>query len=148
MGDEHMTDEAEGNRVCSSNSCGLVFEGGEANCPQCGSRADSQSSIRQRGAMATVYGLLFVFLMAGLALTVLPFAPRLGEAPDDRLAMANTFGYAIFGAGAAFGVMMMINGLYQNAHGKRSWKLVRGLFIVLLLVPAFSLIYRLAVLFG
>lgn len=123
-----MTDATTAHSICYKLTCGAVIAGDHSYCPKCGGRMKSERTVRLLGWVMVALG---VFLVGLIGFIISAISPALnaaisgtGEAPDGSRFNATAGAassvlwllWVIFG----FGVLDLINGLYQGISGRRS----------------------------
>lgn len=123
-----MTDASTTHSICYKLTCGAVITGDHSFCPTCGGRMKSERTVRTLGWVMVALG---VFLVGLLGFIITAISPALtaamsgaGQAADGSHFNASAGAassvlwllWIIFG----FGVIDIVNGLYQGISGRRS----------------------------
>jgi hypothetical protein len=121
--------------VCQSWGCGEIYEGTDRWCPTCRNVSMPQKSIRRRGVVLIICGLVLVGMMGALTWFLAPVMLGAGQEPGGpgfsgsrRDAMVVL---GLFGAIALFGLGSLVAGYIQLRHGRQNWRVVWGMIGVL-----------------
>ena len=113
------------------------FETGEAveKCPRCGGRMRTARQVRRLGWVQVVCGVILVGMMGTITAFVAPLILQAGEptatgsrfngTPEQALLILGLFGIVIL-----FGLVAMLNGIWQIKYGRRN----KWLFIVVMVL--------------
>jgi hypothetical protein len=104
-----------------------------AQCPRCGGRMRTAGQVRRLGWVQIVLGLFIVGFMGAITAFVAPLILNAGEpsatgsrfngTPEQALLILGLFGIVIL-----FGLVAMLNGVWQIKYGRRN----KWLFIVVM----------------
>src|SRR5205085_3306147 len=109
-------------------------------CPQCGGRMRTARQVRRLGWVQVLLGLIIVGMMGTITAFVAPLMLQAGEptatgsrftgTPEQALMILGFFGILIL-----FGLVAMLNGIWQIKYGRRNkWLLIVVLVLAGLLV--------------
>lgn len=112
----------------------------QTNCPKCGKKTFFTSgSIRKRGVVAMVMGLIIASLMGGVAIFVgtmmlgqMKNPETAKKITDDQFVFLAIFG--LFGLLIALGLHFVVTGGWMAAFGKRNRVLIWLMWVFLFLV--------------
>jgi hypothetical protein len=113
------------------------YETGEVveKCPRCGGRMRTAQQVRRLGWVQVVLGVIIVGMMGTITVFIAPLMLNAGEptatgsrfngTPEQALLILGLFGIVIL-----FGLVAMLNGIWQIKFGRRN----KWLFIVVMLL--------------
>ena len=132
--------------VCMGMRCGLVFDGLEKTCPECGKFALPQASIRRRGWFIMVCGVLLLGIMGTVLWFIVPvlLAPNheLNGSSFDGTPEQMQFMLAIFAMVIAIGLAALVTGYTQAIHGRRQKGAVWVMMVFAGVLVAFGYMVR------
>jgi hypothetical protein len=129
-----MAEDVTDMSVCMGMACGLVFEGLDKKCPECGKLAISQASVRRRGWVALACGVVLLGIMGTVLWNVVPLllasdhevgGARFTGTQDDLVFML-----AIFAMVIAAGLAALVAGYVQVVHGHRQRDVIRVMLVI------------------
>lgn len=130
----------------SCAKCGSALSGSVTRCPACASWTRTAQSVRRRGGMMIVLGLLLVGMMGTITFMVAPTMLTSGGAAGGRFTGTREQTMLIlglFGIVIVFGIACIASGLWQIVTGRRNvWIVVLILSLAFLLVVAGAAVYR------
>jgi MFS family permease len=113
------------------------FETSDAveKCPRCGGRLKTAQQVRRLGWVQVVLGVIIVGMMGTITAFVAPLMLSTGDEPTTGSRYAGTPEQALlilglFGIVILFGLVAMLNGIWQIKYGRRN----KWLFIVVLVL--------------
>ena len=128
--------------------CGYESHSGATQCPECGGRMFSASSVRNRGWVLIIIGLALTILMGVVIINQASVVYHSGE-PGARVRYTGGTGmlwamFGIMGLVFSFGVATIVNGIWMVLYGKRNRNLAAiflGLYVVLGVVVFLVLLF-------
>lgn len=132
--------------VCMGMGCGLVFDGLEKKCPECGKPAIPQASLRRRGWIVMACGLFLLGIMGTVLWFIVPIllAPgqELGGSRFDGTPEQMQFMLAIFAMVIAIGFSALIAGYTQAIHGRRQKGAIRVMLVFAVVLFGIGMMVR------
>ena len=125
--------------ICYSPLCGHRVEGNVRNCPQCGSRMKTPTSVRLLGVLMFICGLILVGIMGVLIMNTWwefthpgqqTYAGTSFTGTADEGGMILQLFWLVF----AFGIAAMAAGLWQMITARRDRIVVIGVLLLAFIV--------------
>lgn len=112
--------------------CGYEGDSSAAQCPECGGRMFSASSVRNRGWVLIVLGVGLTIFMGVVIINQAINVYHSGE-PDAKVRFTGGTGmlwlmFGVLGLVFSLGVTSVVNGIWQVLYGKRNRHLATILF--------------------
>lgn len=110
--------------TCTKMSCRTETEGLVPKCPVCGSRTLTSRRVRILGWLLVACGIILVGMMGAIMWFLSPSLSHPGQEINGQTFNGTTeqanFVLQLFWLVAVFGVLSLVNGIWQIAKGKRN----------------------------